>query len=234
MNLRSRPNPMTSDAYDHQFDLTRSDYLASLDMVTWLRHYHVVRDLLVRAPKAVLEIGSGDGIVRRCVSPMVPAYSVFDINANLEPDYVGDLKLRDARLVGRFDAVVATEVMEHLPFADLPACLANLFAWLRDGGQAFVSLPHRRSSVAFLTPGQKLRTWRFPNGLLSLSEAYNRFVRGRIWIDPHHCWEMGDGHVTRTRVEQCFVEAGFILVKHLALPYCDYWVLAKPGPVPYE
>jgi SAM-dependent methyltransferase len=220
---------MNSDAFDKQFHLSRADYLAGLDMVTWLRHYHVVQDLLASAPQSVLEIGSGDGVVRRCVLPMVPTYSVFDINARLEPDYVGDLKRGDAGLAGRFDAVVATEVMEHLPFVDLPACLANLCAWLRPGGHAFVSLPHRKSSVTVLTPRQRLHTWRFPNGLLSLSEAYNRFVRGRIWIDPNHCWEIGDGRVTRADVELRFAQAGFTTVKQVALPYCDYWVLAKPG-----
>ncbi|BEP38048.1 hypothetical protein GmRootV59_50190 [Variovorax sp. V59] len=221
---------MNHHAFDKQFDLSRHDYLSGLDMVTWLRHYHVVRDLVTSAPQRVLEVGSGDGVVRRCVLPLVPVYSVFDINARLEPDYVGDLKLGDTSLTGRFDAVVATEVMEHLPFADLPACLANLYAWLQFGGQAFVSLPHRKSSVAVLSPSQKLHTWRFPNGLLSLSEAYNRFVRGRIWIDPNHCWEIGDGRVTQIAVEQHFAQAGFTLIKHLALPYCDYWVLSKPVP----
>mgnify|MGYP000925795516 FL=1 len=221
---------MDRDGFDKQFHLSRADYLAGLDMVTWLRHYHVVRDLIAAAPQNVLEIGSGDGVVRRCVLPMVPAYSVFDINANLEPDIVGNLKLGDTSLAGRFDAVVATEVMEHLPFADLPACLANLCSWLRPGGHAFVSMPHRKSSVAVLTPRQKLHTWRFPNGLLSLGEAYNRFVRGRIWIDPNHCWEIGDGHVTQADVEQRFVQAGLRSVKRMELPYCDYWVLAKADP----
>ena len=220
---------MNLHAFDKQFDITHRDHMAGLDMVTWLRHYHVVRDLLASGPECVLEIGSGDGVVRRCVQPFVPAYSVFDINARLEPDYVGDLKVGDASLTGRFDAVVATEVMEHLPFADLPACLSNLSGWLKPGGRAFVSLPHRKSSVAVLSPRQKLRTWRFPNGLLSLSEAYNRFVRGRIWIDPNHCWEIGDGHVTRADVERLLAQAGLASTKYLALPYCDYWVLSKAG-----
>ena len=220
---------MSRPSYDQQFNLSRRDYLASLDMVTWLRHFHVIRDLLSLAPQSVLEIGSGDGVVRRCVLPMLPVYAVFDINPKLEPDHVGDLKLGDASLAGRFDAVVATEVMEHLPFADLPACLGNLFSWLQPGGRAYITLPHRKSSVVVLTPRQKMHTWRFPNGLLSLSEAYNRFVRGRIWIDPHHCWEIGDGRVTRADVERCFSQAGFTQVKRLELPYCDYWVLARPA-----
>ena len=229
MNPTKETDPSGRHVFEKQFDLSRRDYLAGLDMVTWLRHYHVVRDLVASAPQRVLEVGTGDGVVRRCVLPLVPAYSVFDINARLEPDYVGDLKVGDASLVGSFDAVVATEVMEHLPFDDLPACLANLYSWLQAGGQAFVSLPHRKSSVAMLSPSQKLRTWRFPNGLLSLSEAYNRFIRGRIWIDPNHCWEIGDGHVTQMAVERQFARTGFKLVKRLELPYCDYWVLSKPG-----
>jgi hypothetical protein len=61
-----------------------------------------------------------------------------------------------------------------------------------------------------------------------LSEAYNRFVRRRIWIDPNHCWEIGDGTVTRDAVESVLAAHGLATERFTPLPYCDYWVLAKP------
>ena len=64
-------------------------------------------------------------------------------------------------------------------------------------------------------------------GLTSLSEAWNRFIRRRIWIDPHHCWEIGDGHVTRTQVETALRAAGLATERFAELPYCDYW--SAPG-----
>jgi SAM-dependent methyltransferase len=214
--------------FDAQFTLTREHYLSNLDMVTWLRHYHVLRDLLAARGGDVLEIGTGDGIVRRCVEPFVASYKVLDINPNLDPDYLGDIRIGDDRLAERFDGIVVTEVMEHLPFEDVPTCLVNLLAWLRPGGRAFVSVPHRNSSLSLITPKQRLRTLRFPNGSISPSEFYNRFIRGRIWIDPNHRWEIGDGNVSQLDVERRFAEAGFVQQKRLQLPYSDYWVLRKP------
>jgi SAM-dependent methyltransferase len=218
---------MNRPGFDAQFTFPREHYVSNLDMVTWLRHFHALRDVLASGGD-VLEIGTGDGIVRRCAEPLVTSYKVLDINPNLDPDYLGDIRRSDDRLVGKFDTIVITEVMEHLPFEDVPASLGNLWAWLRPGGRMIVSVPHRKSSVAVITPNQKLRTFRFPNGSISLGEFYNRFIRRRIWIDPNHCWEIGDGHVSRADVEGRFAQAGFMKRKRLALPYSDYWVLTKP------
>ena len=80
-----------------------------------------------------------------------------------------------------------------------------------------------------VTPRQRLRLWRFPIGLTSLSEAYNRFVRRKIWIDPHHCWEIGDGVVTRAQIDAVLRQQGLRSERFSELPYCDYWVLAKPA-----
>jgi SAM-dependent methyltransferase len=223
---------MNRPQFEAQFTLTREHYLANLDLVTWLRHYHVLRDLLASDAGDVLEIGTGDGIVRRSAEPMVASYRVLDINPNLEPDYLGDLRQPDERLIGSFDSVIATEVMEHLPFADMPASLANIWAWMRPGGRAFVSVPHRKSSVAIVTPKQTLRTVRFPNGMISLSELYNRLVRRQIWIDPNHVWEIGDGKVRQADVERCFKETGFVLQRKRQLPYSDYWILGKSSSLP--
>jgi SAM-dependent methyltransferase len=218
---------MDRSDFDAQFTLSREHYLSNLDLVTWLRHFHALRDVLAAGGGDVLEIGTGDGIVRRCVEPMVASYKVLDINPNLDPDYVADIRQRNHDLHDRFDTIVITEVLEHLPFEDMASCLANLWAWLRPGGRLIVSVPHRKSSVAVITPKQRLRTLRFPNGAISASEFYNRFVRRRIWIDPHHVWEIGDGRVSRADVEKNFADAGFARQKLRQLPYSDYWVLAK-------
>ena len=219
--------PATQPSFEAQFTVPREHYLSNLDMVTWLRHFHVIHDLLDGGGD-VLEIGTGDGIVRRCVESYVRSYKVLDINPNLEPDYLGDVRDIDETMAGRFDTVVITEVMEHMPFEDMPVVLGNLFTMLRPSGRVIVSLPHRKSSVAVLTPRQRLRTLRLPNGLGGLGEAYNRFVRRRIWIDPNHVWEIGDGRVKRGQVEESFTRCGFVQMKRLELPYSDYWLLDKP------
>lgn len=213
--------------FQSQFTLSQRQYLATVDFYTWTRHFHVVRDLCARVQGEVLEVGTGDGVVRRCVQPFVRGYTVLDINEQLQPDILANLLEPQPALAARYDAVVCTEVLEHLPFDDLQRALSQLASFLKPGGELFLTLPHRKGHMLVVTPRQRLWKWRFPVGLTSLSEAYNRFVRRRIWIDPHHCWEIGDGRVARAHVQQRLAAAGLREQVFTELPYCDYWVLAR-------
>lgn len=225
----SSPSPAR---FDDQYALDRRDYLAHLDFYTWTRHYHVFRDIGALVTGDLLEVGTGDGVVRRCAEPFVRSTTVMDINPRLHPDVLGNLLDRQPALEARFDAVVCTEVLEHIPFERFPTCLAHLRSFLRPGGLLFLTLPHRKGHMLVVTPRQRLLKWRFPVGLTSLGEAYNRFVRRRIWIDPHHCWEIGDGRVQRAQVDAQLVAAGLQTRNFSELPYCDYWVLQASGECP--
>jgi SAM-dependent methyltransferase len=221
-------DPSIDDAaFASQYALTQQQYLADIDFYTWTRHFHVVKDLCARVHGDVLEVGTGDGVVKRCTQPFMRSYTVFDINEKLQPDVLGNLLEPQPLLAARFDAVVCTEVLEHIAFDSLPHCLAQLASFLRPDGLLFLTLPHRKGHMLVVTPRQTLLKWRFPVGLTSLGEAYNRFVRRRIWIDPHHCWEIGDGRVTRAMVEQRLSECGMRNERFTQLPYCDYWVLRQ-------
>ncbi len=214
-------------AFSHQFQLMPKDYVSGLDFYTWTRHFHLFKDVIARVQGDLLEVGTGDGILKRCAQPFLRSYTVMDINAHLQPDVLADVSVRQATLCGRFDAVVAAEILEHLPFADFERCIGHLQSYLKPGGLFFLTVPHRKSHMMVVTPRQRLSMWRFPVGLTSLSEAYHRFVRRRIWIDPHHCWEIGDGSVKRKHVEGVLVRQGLAFVQFMELPYCDYWVLRK-------
>ena len=226
----SQATQATRAGFDQQYRLTARQYLSQLDFYTWTRHFHVLRDLCELVQGDVLEVGTGDGVMRRCLQPLVRSYAVVDVNAQLQPDVLADLRQPQPQLAGCFDAVVCTEVLEHIPWADLPLCLAHLHGFLRPGGLLFLTLPHRKGHMLVVTPRQRLLKWRFPVGLTSLGEAWNRFVRRRIWIDPHHCWEIGDGQVTRSQVEVRLRAAGLAIERFAELPYCDYWVLRQAAP----
>ncbi len=213
--------------FDAQYRLSPRDYLAGLDLYTWMRHFHVLHDLVAHEQGDVLEVGTGDGVLRRCVQPFMPHYTVMDLNPQLQPDVLADLLDPPVALAGAFDAVVCTEVLEHLPFEKLPTALEHLHGFLRPGGRLYLTLPHRKGHALWVSPRQRLHALRFPVGLTSLSEAWNRFVRRRIWIDPHHCWEIGDGRVRRTHIEQALRSAGLATLSFRELPYCDYWRLLR-------
>lgn len=214
--------------FNKQFTVSQQSYLAGLDLYTWTRHFYIIKSILKITKGDIFEVGTGDGVVRRCVEPFVQSYTVLDVNPALSPDVHADVRDRVPELIQRFDAAIAAEILEHIPFSELQACLNNLWHYLRPGGFLLLTLPHRKGHMMFVTPRQVLWNFRFPIGLTSLSEAYNRIIRRRIWIDPNHCWEIGDGTVRPSHIKNIIKQQGWKIQSFEHLPYCDYWLLHKP------
>lgn len=214
---------------DSQFQLPQSYYLKQLDFLNWYRYYHLVIDILRLEVAHILEIGSGSGVLRNCLTPLVNEYRVLDINPNLAPDFLADLREREQQLMDRFDCVIAADVLEHMPFTDLSVSCANLFSYLRPGGHALITIPHRRSNFLFMTPTQVPHVVTVPTGFLSPGAFWRRFIKRKIWIDPNHFWEIGDGHIRIRDIEAVFNREGFVVKKFEKLLYVDYWVLGKPA-----
>lgn len=213
--------------FSRQFNCPPEFWLENLDFLNWFRYYHLVKDVLRLEVADVLEIGTGSGMVRNCLKPLVRDYRVLDINPNLAPDVVADVRVFQPQLASCFDCVIAADVLEHLPFADLGTACVNLFAYLKPGGYALITIPHRQSNFLFMSPTQIPHVFTVPTGFLSPGAFWRRFIKRKIWIDPSHCWEIGDGHVRIPDVEKCFLDCGFLIEKFDKLLYVDYWVLRK-------
>ncbi len=134
-----------SSSFNDQFTLDRADYLRKLDLLNWFRYYHLVKDVLHLGSTNILEIGSGSGMVRNCLTPLVREYRVLDINPNLAPDWVAEVRELQSELTERFDCVIAADVLEHLSFDDLGQTCANSTTYLKPGGHALITIPHRRA-----------------------------------------------------------------------------------------
>lgn len=217
--------------FDEQFSLSRDYYLRQLDFLNWFRYYHLVKDVLKLGALDVLEIGAGSGIVRNCLKPLVQDYRVLDINPNLAPDVLADVRVPQIQLNGRFDCVIAADVLEHLPFADFTTACANLHTYLKPGGHALITIPHRQSNFLFMSPTQVPHVFTVPTGFLSPGAFWRRFIKRKIWIDPNHCWEIGDGTVRIEDVSDKLSACGFSIEKFEKLLYVDYWVLKRPSMV---
>jgi len=213
--------------FNAQFQLDRESYLERLDFLDWYRYFFIVRKVIDFRPRAILEIGTGSEIIKRCLQPLAEKYQVMDINVKLEPDILADVREFRAELKEGFDCAIACDVLEHIPFADFRVACTNLFNYLLPGGTALITIPHRRSHFLFMTPRQKPHVFTVPTGFLSPGAFYRRFIRRKIWIDPNHCWEIGDGKIKRSDVESSFKKAGFTTEKYIKLLYVDFWVLKK-------
>lgn len=210
-----------------QFKRSREELLANLDFLNWHRYFFILKELVRLAPKRVLEIGPGEGTLKRVYEPFAGEYATMDVNARLTPTFQGDVRNHLKEAEGRFDAVVAADILEHIPFGDVPRALRNINSYLARDGHGLITIPHRAWFVFGLTWLWNYRPflWRFPEGTRKL---YHR-LRGRktLPIDPEHQWEIGDGRHTAKDVERLMREAGFVVESRRALLYVDFWVLRK-------
>lgn len=214
--------------FDSQFNLDREYYLKKLDFLDWYRYFFAIREVIRFQPRAILEIGTGSEIVKNCLQPIIERYQVMDVNAKLKPHILADVREFRTELKESFDCAIACDVLEHIPFSNLAAACSNVFAYLVPGGKAIITIPHRRSHFLLMTPLQeKPCVITVPTGFLSAGAFYRRFIKRKIWIDPNHQWEIGDGHIKKFHVESTFRKAGFTIERYEKLLYVDFWLLNK-------
>lgn len=158
----------------------------------------------------------------------VKSYVTMDINPNLNPDILADLREFNSSLQGKFECIICPDVLEHMPFKDLKLNLGNIFSYLTKGGKALITIPHRRREIIFISrfPGYKTLFISLPIWI-TLYGFYQYFIKKKVGIDPHHCWEIGDRKVKKQDVENVIKMVGFESNKFTELPYVDFWILKK-------
>jgi len=216
------------NGFDGQFNWDREYYLKGLDFPTWYRYLYLIKEIIYGEPENLLEVGVGSKVIENIFKDKVKNYITMDINSNLNCDIVGDLREFNSSLLGMFDCVVCADVLEHMPFKDLKLNLKNIFNYLIMGGVTLITIPHRRKEMLIISrfPGYKtffisLPIWITPRGF------YQWFIKKKVWIDPYHCWEIGDGKIRKADVEDVYRTVGFKVNKFIKLPYVDFWVLKK-------
>jgi hypothetical protein len=145
----------------------------------WSSYYYQLREIFAAEPESVLEIGGGDHTVRDRLREAGIPYTSVDIAQDLRPDIIASvtaLPLSDRS----FDIVCACEVLEHLPFEEFDAALAELARVARR--RVILSLPHYGPSVRLelklpLVPRFRL-AWKVPHP-------------ARHTFNGQHYWEIG-------------------------------------------
>jgi SAM-dependent methyltransferase len=216
--------------FNSQFSLDYGYFLNKLDLVDWLRYFFIIRTILDLKLKEILEIGAGNEVVKNCLQKFVNVYKVMDINEKLKPDVLAYLREFKPELKEKFDCVVCAEVLEHMPFEDLEKNLTNIYNYLRNSGKAIITIPHRRARILIITPLSYFKPLiiTLPFWIKSsLKSFYQQVIKKKVWIDPHHCWEIGDGKINLKDVEEVMKRVGFKIDKFFKLLYSDFRVLSK-------
>lgn len=128
---------------------------------TYLAKLAFVRGYLSRLPPGtrVLDAGCGEGVLvdefrdRLAMQGVDPNYS----SERVTRGSLGALPYPTAS----FDRALCLDVLEHLPFAEQPPALAELFRVIAPGGELLVTVPnlaHLQSRVHFLLRGRLIHT----------------------------------------------------------------------------
>lgn len=200
------------------------------DKPRFISYWHQIREILNVAPQKVLEIGTGSGMVYSYLKQRNIAITSLDNDAALKPDIVAGVEHIPCT-DNSYDVVACYEVLEHIPYAEVPRALREL--WRVSSAYVLLSLPDTEPVYRIFLHSPK-RT------LLRKLIPVPSFMRRRRSAEPRsseriatdHLWEIGwDGYPLRKIVDD-IQKAGFAITKTYRIfenPYHRFFVLKKQG-----
>jgi len=210
-NLLFRPEQLPEGSYFKNYaDLTR-----------FISYFYQIDSVFKLKPRTILEVGVGNNIVSNYLRQSGFKVTTVDINKNLKPDAVGNLA--NLPFLGNtFDVVLAFEILEHIPFRNVPTSLSELRRVSR--GKVIISIPYScffvESVLNIKTPFMT-RQLRVFLGIPIFTTDFKR--RGG------HYWEMGYKNYPKKEVRK-LLERYFKISSEfqpVLNPYHYFFILEK-------
>lgn len=188
----------------------------------WSSFWYQLMEVTETKPESVLEIGPGPNIVSHILENMRIRLTSVDIDSRLRPTVQADItKLPFADKT--FDCVLAAEVLEHIPFAEVGGALKEMARVSRNS--IVITLPNYSQfspSIAlkifpFVPRVQKV----FPISVFAPKHEF----------DGQHYWEIGKNGYPISRIRNLLTEnTGFRLMRDYLIeenPYHHVFVLKR-------
>lgn len=123
-----------------QVDKIHYDFNKYAHLGRFVSYYYQLKELLFLKPDGVLEVGVGDKVFASYLKNNTNVkYQSIDVASDLEPDMIGSVE--DIPLPNdSFDAVVAFEVLEYLPFDKFDRCVSEMCRVAKK--HVLISVPH--------------------------------------------------------------------------------------------
>ncbi|TSC89645.1 MAG: methyltransferase type 11 [Parcubacteria group bacterium Gr01-1014_3] len=186
------------------------------DLSRFVSYYYQVDLARSVNPEKILEIGKGNGMVSDYLKKIGFPVTTCDFDQNLNPDIVADVRSIPVAS-NSFDAVLAYEMLEHLPFEEFEKCLQELKRISKKN--VLISLPYKSSSFEFFFKFPGVRTL-FKKGFLHwLIRIPLKF--GGIKVSGQHYWEI-DLYQWPLRKVRGIIERHFKIKKEFSPPLNSY------------
>lgn len=187
------------------------DFARYVDPKRWASYWHQIHETLQLQPRSVLEVGVGTGLYKSALQCLGCPVTSVDVNPALRPDHVGSvtaLPFAD----GSYGAVVAFQVLEHLPYDDFRRSIAEMRRVASE--HVVISLPDAR------------KVWR---GLLDLGKGERRWLITRPGWRPRvhrvtgdHQWEISKQGYPVERIVADLEASGLEVLRQYPVPQNPY------------
>lgn len=192
--------------------------------ISYFYQIDLLTGVVTDANAKILEIGKGSGVFSDHIKKTGLQITTVDIDGSLKPDYTADVRKLPFQ-DNAFDAVVAYEILEHLPFEDFEKALQELKRVSKK--HVLISLPYRSSGFEFILKLPFIRT-------LFKKPFLDFFVRwplrfGGIKTSGQHYWEMDSWKYSFGKVKNILTKT-FKITKTFRPPlnyYHYFFVLEK-------
>jgi hypothetical protein len=184
----------------------------------FVSYWHQIDEVLALSPQTCMEIGVGSGLVRTTLRQFGVRVTCVDLDAGLGVDRTGDVRALPAR-DDEFDVVLCSQVLEHIPWADVPQAVSEIRRVC--SGHAVISVPQSGHSLRLLLEMPRV----------AVDRAVRLPARRPHRWDGQHYWQVGAHGARKSDVMQALrADGGFELVKTYAphdYLYHRFFVLRK-------
>ncbi len=172
---------------EHKVQVTKGYYSKNSynTLERFISYYHQINFVLETGAQKILEIGPGSNIVTHYLRETGHEVSTCDFDKNVKPDIVADV--RSIPVPDKsYDAVLAFQILEHIPFEDLGKALKEFSRISRRS--VIISVPYRSTVFEWVLKFPGIRTL-FKKTHLDLSVRLPLTFKG-FETSGQHYWEI--------------------------------------------
>lgn len=174
----------------------------------WNSYWYQIHEVVKLKPRRLLEIGIGNKTVSDYLKKIGVNVTTCDLDKSLNPDIVADI-LNLPFKKDSFDVVLCAEILEHLPFKQVPSALKQIHKVTNK--YAIITLPH--FSLTNLYLGFKIIPF-IPKKQITIKVdfPFNHSFGGE------HYWEIGKKKYDLGRVKKTLIDSSFFIEKDYSPP----------------